>query len=127
MQQTDQVLEKLQEIKRLGVRLAIDDFGTGYSSLAYLRRFPIDILKVAKSFVEDIGESGEGEALAKAILAMAENLSLDTVAEGIETPVQAERLRVLGCRLGQGFLFSPALPAERIPAIFELADATPVR
>jgi len=113
------ILSVLRGLKSLGVRLAVDDFGTGYSSLSYLRRFPIDILKVAKSFVEDIREVGEGDALAKAILAMAANLSLDTVAEGIETPVQAERLRALGCRLGQGYLFAPALPAEAIPALFE--------
>jgi len=77
--------------------------------------------------VEDIREAGEGDALAKAILAMAANLSLDTVAEGIETPVQAERLRALGCRLGQGYLFAPALPAEAIPAMFERDAVTYAR
>ncbi len=126
-QDSDGILTVLSNLKMLGVRLAIDDFGTGYSSLSYLRRFPIDILKVAKSFVDDIRETGEGEALAKAILSMAANLSLDTVAEGIETHVQAEKLRELGCRLGQGFLYAPAIHADEIPARFGVrSDVVPV-
>ena len=124
-QDADGIQTVLSNLKLLGVRLAIDDFGTGYSSLSYLRRFPIDILKVAKSFVDDIREGGGGEALAKAILSMASNLSLDTVAEGIETQVQADRLRALGCRLGQGYLFAPALPADRIPGILGVPDVVP--
>lgn len=122
---SDGILGLLTNLKMLGVRLAIDDFGTGYSSLSYLRRFPIDILKVAKSFVDDIRETGEGEALAKAILSMAANLSLDTVAEGIETRVQAEKLRELGCRLGQGFLWAPAIASSEIPARFGVMAAAP--
>ena len=125
----DAILAALSSLKALGVRLAIDDFGTGYSSLAYLRRFPIDILKVAKSFVDDIREDGEGEALAKTILSMAANLSLDTVAEGIETPIQAEKLQSLGCRLGQGYLFAPALPEGELAKRLGLPEpvAVPVR
>ncbi len=124
-QDADAILAALTSLKCLGVRLAIDDFGTGYSSLAYLRRFPIDILKVAKSFVDDIRDDGEGEALAKTILSMAANLSLDTVAEGIETSVQADKLQSLGCRLGQGYLFAPALPADELARRLELPDPVP--
>ena len=98
------------ELKTIGVRLALDDFGTGYSSLAYLHRFPIDILKIDRSFVERLArESGNAEgvdavALAKAILSLADALGLDTVAEGIEHEAQRDTLLALGCKTGQGYL-----------------------
>jgi diguanylate cyclase (GGDEF)-like protein/PAS domain S-box-containing protein len=108
------VITQLEDLKSLGVQIAIDDFGTGYSSLNYLRRFPVDTLKIAKPFVDGIGTSPEQERLASAILRLGATLGLDTVAEGIEDARQVERLRRLRCRYGQGFFFSSALPAGEI-------------
>ena len=112
MQQTDSVLERLQSLKKQGIRLAIDDFGTGYSSLGYLQRFPIDILKIAKPFVEEVALGAERAALARAIIGLSDTLKLQTVAEGIEMAEQRAALIELGCSLGQGHHFSRALPAE---------------
>jgi EAL domain-containing protein (putative c-di-GMP-specific phosphodiesterase class I) len=114
MQQTDSVQERLWQLKSLGVRLAIDDFGTGYSSLSYLQRFPIDILKIAKPFVDDVGSGTEKSALARAIVGLGETLKLRTIAEGIERGDQRAALLELGCDLGQGHYFSRALPADGI-------------
>jgi diguanylate cyclase (GGDEF)-like protein/PAS domain S-box-containing protein len=119
MQQTDSVLERLQQLKALGVKLAIDDFGTGYSSLSYLQRFPIDILKIAKPFVEEVGQGADRSALARAIIGLGDTLKLQTIAEGIERAEQRAALIELGCSLGQGHHFWPALPA---PAIAELLE-----
>ncbi|MGQ0643607.1 MAG: putative bifunctional diguanylate cyclase/phosphodiesterase [Gemmatimonadaceae bacterium] len=103
---------RLQELKALGVRLAIDDFGTGYSSLSYLQRFPIDILKIDKSFVDGVVRGGNQAALARTIISLGDSLALRTVAEGIETDAQRNVLRALGCQLGQGFLYArPMEPA----------------
>jgi diguanylate cyclase (GGDEF)-like protein/PAS domain S-box-containing protein len=117
MQQTDAVLERLQQLKALGTRLAIDDFGTGYSSLSYLQRFPIDILKIAKPFVEEVGQGVDRSALARAIIGLGDTLRLDTIAEGIEMAEQRAALLELGCVLGQGHHFWPALPAAAIGEI----------
>jgi diguanylate cyclase (GGDEF)-like protein/PAS domain S-box-containing protein len=114
MQQTDAVLERLQQLKALGVRLAIDDFGTGYSSLSYLQRFPIDILKIAKPFVEEVGRGADRSALARAIVGLGDTLKLQTIAEGIERAEQRSALIELGCTLGQGHHFWPALSAAAI-------------
>jgi len=113
-------------LKQLGVRLALDDFGTGYSSLAYLHRFPIDILKIDRSFVERLareqgGEDVDAVALARAILSMAEALGLDTVAEGIEGDGQRDTLLGIGCLTGQGYCFGKPMPVE------ELFDAAVTR
>ncbi|HYA44230.1 MAG TPA: EAL domain-containing protein, partial [Acidimicrobiales bacterium] len=108
------VIARMQQLKELGVSFAVDDFGTGYSSLSYLRRFPIDILKVDKSFVDDVGDSPKASALAEAILQLGRSLNLDTVAEGIERAGQAEGLRALGCRYGQGFLFARPMEREEV-------------
>ena len=102
----------LEEIKRRGYRLGMDDFGTGYSSLAYLQRLPVDKLKVDRQFVTDIGTSRQAQAIVSAVLALARTLELEVVAEGVETPLQMRLLLEQGCHLQQGFLFSPALPAE---------------
>ena len=99
------------------MRLAIDDFGTGYSSLSYLQRFPIDILKIAKPFVEEVGQGADRSALARAIIGLGDTLKLRTIAEGIERAEQRAALLELGCTLGQGHHFWPALSA---PAITEL-------
>jgi EAL domain-containing protein (putative c-di-GMP-specific phosphodiesterase class I) len=112
MQHTETMLERLTQLKQVGVRLAIDDFGTGYSSLSYLQRFPIDILKIAKSFVDDVGRERPHPALARAIIALANTLSLHTIAEGIELQEQWHALRVLGCELGQGYFFARPLSSD---------------
>ena len=113
LQDTEATILKLHDLKKLGIRLAIDDFGTGYSSLSYLQRFPIDILKIDKSFIDKLGQGSEGNAVARAIIMMGESLNLRTIAEGIEHPHQIETLQVLGCNAGQGFHFAkPLTPAD---------------
>jgi len=102
----------LQAIRQLGVRISLDDFGTGYSALGYLKRFPIDQLKIDRSFVESLETDRRDAAFVQAILALGAGLGLDVVAEGIETPGQHQLLKLLGCPLGQGYLFSPPRPAE---------------
>ena len=111
----DAEAERLQTLRRMGVRLAIDDFGTGYSSLSYRRRFPMDVLKIDRSFTRDA--SDEDNALLRAIVAMGESLGLVLVPEGIEEPEQADALRALGCRLGQGYLFGRPVPADELVGI----------
>ncbi len=111
MHNTELSMERLKALKDLGVSLAIDDFGTGYSSLSYLQRYPIDILKIDKAFVDVIDKGGEGPVLAQAIVALGETLRMRTVAEGIETEAQRGTLLALGCELGQGYLFAPPLDA----------------
>ncbi len=102
-------IKKLNQLKELGIRFAIDDFGTGYSSLSYLQRFPVDILKIDKSFIDTIDLDKEGAAVAKAIITMSETLNLKTIAEGIESLGQKAVLQNLGCELGQGFHFARPL------------------
>jgi diguanylate cyclase (GGDEF)-like protein/PAS domain S-box-containing protein len=111
MTDTDLAVQRLGELKQLGVRLAMDDFGTGYSSLSYLSRFPVDILKMDRSFLRD-GASPQTSALAAAVIALGETLHLEVVAEGIEYREQWLGLRDLGCGLGQGFLFAQPMDAE---------------
>jgi len=116
LQDTEATILKLNELKRLGVRLAIDDFGTGYSSLSYLQRFPIDILKIDKSFVDKLGSGSEGNAVARAIIMMGDSLKLKTIAEGIEHKEQIKALKDLGCDAGQGFHFARPLVKEDMDA-----------
>ena len=101
--------ERLTQLGVLGVKIAVDDFGTGYSSLNYIRRFPVDILKVDKSFVDGVSEGGEESALTAAIIELAGILNLRPVAEGIERADQLEKLLELNCELGQGYYFSEPL------------------
>jgi len=108
------IAASLAEFKRLGVRLAIDDFGTGYSSLNYLKRFPIDKLKIDQSFIRDISAGSDDAAIVQAIIAMAHSLRLRVVAEGVEHQSQLEFLRGLGNDEYQGYLFSKPLPARDI-------------
>jgi diguanylate cyclase (GGDEF)-like protein/PAS domain S-box-containing protein len=121
MEDTDKILAKLRALKALGVQLAIDDFGTGYSSLSYLHQFPFDILKIDKAFVGRHGDGRDESPLAQAIIELARTLGLRTVAEGIESPEQLDKLHSLGCELGQGYLF--AAPLE--PAAMETFLASP--
>jgi EAL domain-containing protein (putative c-di-GMP-specific phosphodiesterase class I) len=117
MHDTDATIAKLGELKALGVRLAIDDFGTGYSSLSYLRRFPVDILKVDKSFIDAVATNAEDSALAQAIIELGHTLRLQTVAEGVEASEQARQLRTLQCELGQGFYFAQPLDPDQVTAL----------
>jgi diguanylate cyclase (GGDEF)-like protein/PAS domain S-box-containing protein len=109
--------EMLQRIKSLGIRLAIDDFGTGYSSLSYLHRFPLDTLKIDRSFISGDGEGSEGMEIARTIMPMAKTLRLDVVAEGVETVEQVGLLRRLQCKYAQGYFFSKPLAPEEVPPV----------
>lgn len=110
-------VERILQLKALGVAVAIDDFGTGYSSLAHLKRFPLDVLKIDRYFVNDIHRTAINEALVGSILALCEGLHLDAVAEGVEERAQFDRLNQLGCRLMQGYLISRPVPAEALPEL----------
>ena len=112
------VLRQLNELKELGIRIAIDDFGTGYSSLAYLRDFPIDILKIDRSFIEPLGDDRQAIALVRSIIGIAEALDLDVIAEGAETVAQVELLTQSGCMVIQGYYFGQPSPAEEISRYF---------
>jgi diguanylate cyclase (GGDEF)-like protein/PAS domain S-box-containing protein len=117
MADTEFSVTRLKELKMLGVRLAVDDFGTGYSSLNYIRRFPIDVLKIDRSFIDGITDEGEVSALTEAILQLSRILNLHAVAEGIETKDQLNRLLQLNCELGQGYLFARPLERKAIEAL----------
>ena len=101
----------LKALRATGVRLSIDDFGTGYSSLAYLKRFPLDELKIDRSFIDGLPADPEDAAIVHAILQLAHSLGLETVAEGVETEAQRRFLQAHGCTAVQGWLYAPALPA----------------
>jgi EAL domain-containing protein (putative c-di-GMP-specific phosphodiesterase class I) len=122
MQDTEATLATLNDLKRLGVRLAIDDFGTGYSSLSYLRQFPIDILKIDRSFVASMANGPDETALMHSILKLSDTLHLETVAEGIEESGQLAKLRSLGADLGQGFLFAQPLETTAISSLLRSGD-----
>jgi EAL domain-containing protein (putative c-di-GMP-specific phosphodiesterase class I) len=110
-------------LKSLGIRLAIDDFGTGYSSLSYLRQFPIDTLKIDRSFVAALDEGVESSALVRSILDLSETLRLETVAEGIETDEQRRALESLGATHGQGFLFARPMAPTEMAGLLALGEA----
>ncbi|MBW4467595.1 MAG: EAL domain-containing protein [Pegethrix bostrychoides GSE-TBD4-15B] len=112
MENAASVVDMLYQLRALGIRLAIDDFGTGYSSLSYLPRFPLTTLKIDRSFVEKIGDCNDNLEIVRTILALAHNLRMDVVAEGVETEAQATRLREMGCEYGQGFFFYKPLNVE---------------
>jgi diguanylate cyclase (GGDEF)-like protein len=114
MQDLEGTVAKLQELRRLGLGLSVDDFGTGYSSLQYLRRFPLDSLKIAKSFVDGVGGPSQDAAVARAIIELGTSFQLNVVAEGIERPEQHTHLIKLGCTHGQGFLYSRPVPADQV-------------
>jgi EAL domain-containing protein (putative c-di-GMP-specific phosphodiesterase class I) len=111
------IITRMWELKELGVAFAIDDFGTGYSTLSYLKDFPIDILKVDKSFVDDVGDPAQTGALAETIVMLGRNLNLQTVAEGIEATGQLDALRAFGCQFGQGFYLAQPLTSREVDKI----------
>ena len=119
MADIDQSAATLHQLRALGVRLAIDDFGTGYSSLSYLERLPVEVLKIDRSFTAAIGNGRDVPVLVRSIVKLGQTLHMEVLAEGIETAEQLARLRAIDCRLGQGFHFSPALPADEV---IELLD-----
>jgi diguanylate cyclase (GGDEF)-like protein/PAS domain S-box-containing protein len=112
IQASEENARTLEDLKKRGIRLNLDDFGTGYSSISYLKRFPVDGVKIDKSFVEGLGEDATDEALVRMMIEMCHTLGLGVVAEGIETPEQAASLRDMGCDLGQGYYFARPLPSE---------------
>lgn len=116
MKDATATIRTLHELKALGVKLAIDDFGTGYSSLSYLRQFPVDTLKIDRSFVDGLGRDAQDTELVRSVIAMAKSMSLAVTSEGIETTAQLSQLQELGCDRGQGFYFARPLPPEAFTA-----------
>ena len=112
MKDAESAIATLRALKAIGFRLAIDDFGTGYSSLAYLKRFPVDTLKIDRSFVDGLGHDPQDTAIVRSVVALAKSLDLSVTAEGIETPTQQAHLTRLGCERGQGYLFSKPVPVS---------------
>ncbi|MCX7179884.1 MAG: EAL domain-containing protein, partial [Proteobacteria bacterium] len=113
----NKALNWLTEVRALGFGLYLDDFGTGYSALSYLKRFPVDTVKIDKSFVHDMGVNKSDRALVEAIIAMARSLGLHVVAEGVEDATQLELLREMGCRRVQGYYFSKPVPAAEFDEV----------
>ena len=117
----------LHQLRDIGVRIALDDFGTGFSSLSYLKRFPFDKIKIDRCFVSDISEVDASSSIVKAGVDIAAALNMTTTAEGVETEVQRERLRKLGCTEMQGYLFSAPKPGVEVRKLFEMTgDAVAV-
>ena len=122
MRRTDTMMQRLTELKALGIQLAIDDFGTGYSSLSYLQQFPLDIIKIDKGFIAELDRDPAGAALTRTIIGLGWTLGLSTVAEGIEHPTQRATLEELGCTVGQGFLFAHPVAAASVSKL--ISDPT---
>ena len=110
----NETLATLNDLKRIGVYISVDDFGTGYSSLSYLKQYPIDIIKIDRSFVQDIESDEKNKAIAKTIINLAHNLGMEVVAEGVEKDLQANILLEANCQKAQGFLYSRAVPVDEI-------------
>ena len=125
MQHGEQTLEILDQINRMGMRLSIDDFGTGYSSLAYLKRFPVRKIKIDRAFIRELEASSEDRAIVAAVMALANSLQLQVVAEGVESEIQAAHLRKAGCDLLQGFHIARPMPANALPAEWAARSAAP--
>jgi EAL domain-containing protein (putative c-di-GMP-specific phosphodiesterase class I) len=120
----EEALSVLHQLRQLGVRIALDDFGTGYSSLSYLRRFPFDKVKIDRSFVQDVAEAEGSSPIVEAVVHMAAAGLMTTTAEGVETEAQRDVLRKLGCNEMQGYLFSAAVPVERLANLLSSKDSS---
>ena len=127
MQDPEAMVVRLNALKRIGIKLAVDDFGTGYSSLAYLKRFPIDVLKIDRAFVSGLGQAEQDSAIVRTVISLAHALGLRTTAEGIEERAQWDHLEQLGCDQGQGFIFSKPLRPETLADEFFPADEPHLR
>jgi diguanylate cyclase len=125
MSNAEESVHILESLSRLGIVVSVDDFGTGYSSMSYLRRFPIDKLKIDESFVKEMTSRPEAASIVRAMVSLAHSLNLKVVAEGVETPEQLQLLQQLRCDQYQGFLFSPALPADGFAALLNRPDTRP--
>lgn len=119
MENAETATSRFRQLRALGVELSIDDFGTGYSSLSYLHRFPVNYLKIDRSFVSRMAEEKDNAEIVRTIVTLARNLNMEVIAEGIESPEQFERLRALGCEFGQGYLFSQPLAAIDVQKLLE--------
>jgi len=119
MDDVDAATLMLKRLKEIGLCLAIDDFGTGYSSLSYLKRFPVDFVKIDKSFVADLGEGAVDSEIVRAVIRLAAAIGIRTVAEGVETEEQLRRLRTMGCPMVQGYYLSRPQPAEAVAALLQ--------
>jgi diguanylate cyclase (GGDEF)-like protein len=117
MQNSEVTLRALHQLRALGIRISMDDFGTGYSSLSYLRSFPFDKIKIDRCFIKGLGDSSEADAIVHAVAGLADSLGMTTTAEGVETRVQLDRVRNLGCTDVQGFYYSPPVPARELAKI----------
>lgn len=124
MENAEDTLKALHRVRSLGIRLSIDDFGTGYSSLAYLKRFPIDIIKIDRSFVRDVCKDADDDAIVTGIIALAHSLRLEVVAEGVETEPQLRFLREKSCDMMQGYYLSEAIPGDQFARRFLTKDAS---
>jgi EAL domain-containing protein (putative c-di-GMP-specific phosphodiesterase class I) len=126
LEDSEESLVILNRLKDIGVELVLDDFGTGYSSLSYVWRFPIDTLKIDRSFIADLGESAKGDStIVEAILNMAKGLGITVVAEGVETQAQADLLLALHCIRAQGWLYAPAITAAKLTPLLSTVDRLP--
>jgi len=126
MNNVEEAIEILQELKVLGVQMSIDDFGTGYSSLAYLKRFPIDVLKIDQSFMREMTLDSDDAIIVKSVISLAHNLQLRVVAEGVETQEQLTYLRGLDCDVIQGYFFNRPVSAEAIDQILHTGRRLPM-
>jgi diguanylate cyclase (GGDEF)-like protein len=118
LQENEKTLQTLHRLRELGARVSMDDFGTGYSSLSYLRSFPFDKIKIDRSFIKDLTNKPDGEAIIRAIAGLGKSLGMTTVAEGVETPEQMQRIRLEGCTDVQGYLVSKPIPADDLLSFF---------
>ena len=123
MRDDPKMLDRLDALKKIGVRLAIDDFGTGYASLSYLKRLPVDCLKIDRSLIKGVGFDNEDTAIIRAVIILARSLGITVTAEGVETTEQLSQLRALGCEQGQGYHFARPVSADRLPELLASLDA----
>ena len=127
MQDVDRAIETMKELRALGVRLSIDDFGTGYSSLSALKRFPVERLKIDRSFIQDLPDDEDDRAVASAVISLGQKLNLRVIAEGVETEAQVAFLRENHCDEMQGYHFSRPVAADAIPALLLRRRSRPRR